>query len=222
MARHVAYKPTLVSRTLRPVSDATAKALSWHPLKKILATRTRQALSGFICTAGFVAVSIVDPYSGAMANTMQQAYLLQMAEGSGDQVYGWKTTQTISFERGGFKVVTGKSAASLFVELADVPDAGTVKAYAYSQVLKHGWQRDQYSCLVKLWERESNWRYNAANSSSGAYGIPQALPGIKMASEGADWMTNPETQIRWGLGYIDGRYGSPCGALAHSDKLGWY
>jgi hypothetical protein len=157
-----------------------------------------------------------------MANTMQQAYLLQMAEGSDSQVYGWQSTQTISFVRGGFKVVTGKNAASLFVELADVPDAGTVKAYAYTQVTQRGWQRDQYSCLVKLWNRESNWRYNASNRSSGAYGIPQALPGAKMASEGADWMTNPETQIKWGLGYISGRYGSPCGALAHSDKLGWY
>ena len=81
---------------------------------------------------------------------------------------------------------------------------------------------DQYSCLVKLWERESNWRVSARNSSSGAYGIPQSLPGTKMATEGADWMTNPETQIRWGVKYIKGRYGSPCGALAHSDKKGWY
>jgi len=222
MARHVAYKPSAVKRTLRPVTEATAKALSWHPISRLLETRTRKAWSGFLCTAGFVAVTIVDPYSGAMANTMQQAYLLQMAEGSDSQVYGWQSTQTISFVRGGFKVVTGKNAASLFVELADVPDAGTVKAYAYTQVTQRGWQRDQYSCLVKLWNRESNWRYNASNRSSGAYGIPQALPGAKMASEGADWMTNPETQIKWGLGYISGRYGSPCGALAHSDKLGWY
>ncbi len=222
MARHVAHKTSAVKRTLQPVTDATNKALAWHPISRLLATRTRRAWSGFLCTAGFVAVTIVDPYSGAMANTMERAYLLQMAEGSDDQVYGWKTTQTISFVRGGFKVVTGKNAASLFVELADVPDSGTVKAFAYTQVTKQGWQRDQYSCLVKLWNRESNWRYNASNRSSGAYGIPQALPGIKMATAGADWMTNPETQIIWGLGYIEGRYGSPCGALAHSDKLGWY
>ncbi|MFM5903558.1 MAG: lytic transglycosylase domain-containing protein [Microbacteriaceae bacterium] len=222
MARHVAYKPTLAKRTLAPMAEVTSKAMTWHPIRRILATKTRKSLGGFLFTSGLVAVSIVDPYSGAMANIMQQAYLQQMEEGTGDQVYGWKTTQTISFERGGFKVVTGKNAASLFVELAAVPDAGSVKAYAYSQVLQHGWQRDQYSCLVKLWDRESNWRHTATNRSSGAYGIPQALPGIKMASAGADWMTNPETQIRWGLGYIEGRYGSPCGALAHSDKLGWY
>ena len=65
------------------------------------------------------------------------------------------------------------------------------------------------------------WRVNAANSS-GAYGIPQALPGSKMASAGADWQTNPATQIAWGLGYIAGRYGTPCGAWDHSESNGWY
>jgi hypothetical protein len=85
-----------------------------------------------------------------------------------------------------------------------------------------GWESDQYSCLVTLWERESNWRVNAKNKSSGAYGIPQSLPGAKMASEGADWLTNPQTQINWGLKYIKGRYGSACGALAHSNKFNWY
>ena len=222
MARHVADKPSAVKRKLQPLTDATAVAMAWHPVRKILAERARKTLSGFLCTAGLVAVTIVDPYSGAMANTMERAYLLQMAEGSEEQVFGWESTQTISYVRGGFKVVTGKNAASLFVELAEVPDNGTVKAYAYSQVLKQGWQRDQYSCLVKLWNRESNWRHTAMNKSSGAYGIPQSLPGIKMATAGADWLTNPETQIRWGIGYIKGRYGSPCGALAHSDKIGWY
>ena len=59
-----------------------------------------------------------------------------------------------------------------------------------------------------------------SNSSSGAYGIPQALPGSKMASEGSDWQTNPATQIKWGLGYIEGRYGSPCKAWSHSQSVG--
>jgi soluble lytic murein transglycosylase-like protein len=89
-------------------------------------------------------------------------------------------------------------------------------------VADFGWGIDQYSCLAKLWDRESNWRVNALNKSSGAYGIPQSLPATKMASEGADWLTNPETQIRWGIKYIKGRYGTPCGALAHSNKFNWY
>lgn len=85
-----------------------------------------------------------------------------------------------------------------------------------------GFADSQFGCLDYLWTRESNWRWNADNPTSSAYGIPQALPGSKMASAGADWETNPETQIRWGLGYIAGRYGTPCSAWAHSERVGWY
>jgi hypothetical protein len=72
-----------------------------------------------------------------------------------------------------------------------------------------------------MWNRESGWRVNAANGS-GAYGIPQALPGSKMAAFGADWQTNPRTQIEWGLSYISGRYGTPCGAWSSWQAQGWY
>lgn len=78
------------------------------------------------------------------------------------------------------------------------------------------------SCLSSLWMKESGWKSSALNASSGAYGIPQSLPGSKMASAGADWQTNPATQIKWGLGYIKGSYGSPCGAWAHSQATNWY
>jgi hypothetical protein len=80
---------------------------------------------------------------------------------------------------------------------------------------------DQFNCLVSLWNRESHWNVTATNPN-GAYGIPQALPGNKMASAGPDWQTNATTQITWGLGYITGRYGTPCGAWAHSQATGWY
>jgi resuscitation-promoting factor RpfB len=79
----------------------------------------------------------------------------------------------------------------------------------------------QYNCLYALWNQESSWSYDAENPS-GAYGIPQALPGSKMASAGADWQTNPATQIRWGLGYIKGQYGTPCGAWAFEEANGYY
>ncbi|MCE0540300.1 lytic transglycosylase domain-containing protein [Kineosporia rhizophila] len=85
-----------------------------------------------------------------------------------------------------------------------------------------GWSSRQYTCLDSLWNRESNWNYRAKNPSSGAYGIPQALPATKMSSAGSDWKTNPVTQIRWGLDYIADRYGSPCGAWSHSESHGWY
>ena len=105
---------------------------------------------------------------------------------------------------------------------AGTPDPGTAQAIAYDMVAARGWGQDEYSCLVALWSKESGWNIYAHNASSGAYGIPQALPGEKMASAGADWATNPATQISWGLGYISGRYGTPCGAWSHSGAKGWY
>lgn len=113
----------------------------------------------------------------------------------------------------------GTSAA--YSSAAVVP-AGTAQEIAHAKVLARGWGEDQFSCLVTLWNRESGWRTTAGNPYSGAYGIPQALPASKMASAGADWATNPATQIEWGLGYISGRYGTPCGALGHSNSRGWY
>jgi hypothetical protein len=85
-----------------------------------------------------------------------------------------------------------------------------------------GFSQNEFGCLDSLWTRESGWSVNADNPSSSAYGIPQALPGEKMSSAGSDWATNPATQIRWGLGYIQDRYGSPCGAWGHSESYGWY
>lgn len=105
---------------------------------------------------------------------------------------------------------------------AGVPDPGTAQAVAFEMLQSMGWGQDQFDCLVALWNRESGWNVYAHNASSGAYGIPQALPGEKMASAGADWATNPATQIAWGLSYIAGRYGTPCGAWEHSELNGWY
>jgi hypothetical protein len=85
-----------------------------------------------------------------------------------------------------------------------------------------GFSQDQFACLDSLWVRESNWNVYADNPISSAYGIPQSLPGSKMASAGSDWATNPVTQIKWGLGYIRDRYGSPCSAWGHSESVGWY
>jgi hypothetical protein len=85
-----------------------------------------------------------------------------------------------------------------------------------------GFGADQFTCLDSLYASESGWRWNADNPNSSAYGIPQALPGSKMSSAGADWATNPTTQIRWGLGYIADRYGTPCGAWSFKQGHGWY
>ena len=100
--------------------------------------------------------------------------------------------------------------------------SGDARSIARSMLSSYGWGDDQWGCLDSLWMRESGWNHTATNPSSGAYGIPQSLPASKMATAGADWQTNPATQITWGLGYIQGRYGSPCNAWAHSESVGWY
>src|SRR5258708_5607972 len=91
------------------------------------------------------------------------------------------------------------------------PNPGTAQSIAYNMLASFGFAHSQFGCLDDIWTRESGWRYNAENAS-GAYGIPQALPGSKMATAGADWATNPATQISWGLGYIKSTYVSPCQA----------
>ncbi len=96
------------------------------------------------------------------------------------------------------------------------------RAIARALLAEFGFDLDQFGCLDSLWTRESGWRVDASNPYSSAYGIPQALPGSKMGSVADDWEYNPETQIRWGLGYIQDRYGSPCGAWSHSESYGWY
>lgn len=117
---------------------------------------------------------------------------------------------------------SSKSTGSSSPALPSVtPDPGSAQAYAQQAVKARGWSDSDFSCLVSLWNKESGWRVNAFNPS-GAYGIPQALPGAKMASAGSDWATNPNTQIDWGLGYIASVYGTPCNAWAHSQSVNWY
>ena len=99
---------------------------------------------------------------------------------------------------------------------------GAPEGIAAAMLPAFGWSPAQMAPLVQLWNRESGWRWNARNPTSGAYGIPQALPASKMAAAGPDWLTNPATQIRWGLSYIKGRYGTPAGAWAHELQFGWY
>ena len=122
--------------------------------------------------------------------------------------------------RDGFTVTEKRVVAS--APAAGIPDPGTAQAIAYQMLTSQGLGDTEFSCLVALWDRESHWNVYSSNSSSGAYGIPQALPGEKMASAGADWATNPATQIAWGLSYIADRYSTPCGAWAHSEDVGWY
>lgn len=128
------------------------------------------------------------------------------------------------------EAAAARAAASTSYPTAAIPSGNGngdnspagAQAYAHSRFSAYGWGDDQFGCLVALWNKESGWNYQAYNRGSGAFGIPQALPGGKMASAGGDWQTNAATQVNWGLGYISGRYGDPCGAWSHSQSTGWY
>ncbi len=118
-------------------------------------------------------------------------------------------------------------AVSRVADVAASPGAARTsgqdaKSIARTMVANRGWSSSEFTCLDNLWTRESNWNPAADNPTSSAYGIPQALPGSKMATAGADWQTNPATQISWGLGYIADRYGDPCGAWSHFQAHNWY
>lgn len=198
------------------------------------------ALFSFLAAFGFLAVNVVDPYSGAVASPYFQ--VAPRYEASDVQSLVVAGEYESSFSRDGYGAYVKPKPKPKPVETTDSgadsksksgsgsskapgagkPDPGSAKAIAYDKVIARGWGADQYDCLVALWQRESGWNVYAHNKSSGAYGIPQSLPGSKMSSAGADWATNPATQIEWGLGYISGRYGSPCGAWGHSQSVGWY
>lgn len=196
--------------------------------------------------AAFAALGFVVAYVGPTGVAISQANaevpppVSLYASSLGDvqtHVVDAATTTVVDLDRGGYSVyvkpkpkpkpvvvqsTSTSSSNSSWSPPFISPDPGTAQAIAYQMVLGRGWNDAEFGCLVALWNRESGWRVNAYNAGSGAYGIPQALPGSKMGSVGADWESNPATQITWGLNYIQGRYGSPCGAWGHSQSAGWY
>ena len=113
----------------------------------------------------------------------------------------------------------GAGAAVTKSEDLTVADPQTL---ARALMPEYGLSSAEFDCLDNIWSQESNWNVRADNPHSSAYGIPQALPGSKMSSAGPDWETNAETQIRWGLEYIEKRYGTACSAWSFKQGHGWY
>jgi hypothetical protein len=188
--------------------------------------QTATVVFAFAASVGFLAVNVVDPYSGATASAGFAAAgdrfggeRVQAVQVGGDYVVEVAQERYIVEEK---PEPVPAAAAGGWAPPAISPDPGSAQAYAATAVAARGWPSSEFDCLVALWSKESGWRVNAYNASSGAYGIPQALPGSKMATAGADWETNAATQIEWGLGYVQARYGTPCGAWAHSQDVGWY
>ncbi|MGK9147253.1 hypothetical protein KXS11_06470 [Plantibacter flavus] len=151
----------------------------------------------------------------------QQLAVLKNTTAAAEQAYAQSQEKIAADEQARNEASGGEGSTSAPPPDLTADPAGA-KAYAQSAIGSYGWGSGEFQCLLQLWTRESSWRVNAYNASSGAYGIPQSLPGSKMASAGDDWRTNAATQINWGLSYIDSRYGSPCGAWAHSEAVNWY
>jgi hypothetical protein len=131
-----------------------------------------------------------------------------------------KAAAKAAADKAAAKAAAAKAAKAVRTDAVTTP-SGSPQQIAQQMLAQDGWS-GQFSCLDALWGHESRWSVTAENPSSGAYGIPQALPGSQMAAAGSDWQTNAATQIKWGLTYIHDRYGSPCGAEAHEQADGWY
>lgn len=176
--------------------------------------RKRLSVSAFSVAGALVAVvALPAPALGASTHTELFDF--------GSRVTQSITASSTTWQHAGRDTV-GVSEPPPPVDVTGPLDPTGAQAFAYRMLAEYGWGNGQWSCLDRLWTRESNWNASAENPDSGAYGIPQSLPGEKMATVGADWRTNAETQIRWGLSYISGAYGTPCAAWAHSEETNWY
>jgi hypothetical protein len=201
-------------------------------------------LVAFAAAAGFFMINLVNPNSFATADaSVRFAHVTDRFAGQQPQALDVNADfKSVTVQRDEYAAsikvtpkpkqtqapttsTSSKAASKAAATITQAPAApapsGSPQAWAKSYLAGMGMGADQFNCLVSLWNRESGWNVHAANAS-GAYGIPQALPGSKMSSAGPDWQNNYQTQIKWGLGYINGRYGSPCGAWGHSQSTGWY
>ncbi|MDT9594438.1 lytic transglycosylase domain-containing protein [Nocardioides zeae] len=223
--KHRRAKHRAPGRAVLPVDPAKALRTT------VVMTSVAAATTGAVVGGGVLSGSVADEAgaaqlaSGSVADTAAA-----QADGSAARV------DELVADRGGETTSRSDSRAetdptkvvALSTEsgpaLAASEDASDLDPRDVGRMLltEFGFGQDQWSCLDSLWTKESNWQVDADNPTSSAYGIPQSLPGSKMASAGDDWETNPVTQIRWGLGYIEDRYGTPCSAWAHSQANNWY
>ena len=230
----LATKPATQTHTSVKVSKPVSKpasASAHHSATGVRATRTVTSIKHFKVSSTIIHSAQIERgtkilRSKGVKGTVRYVYRVKVLKGK-------TIARTLVAKRivtkakpAVFIVGTGKIAALSIDAKAAAAKTGTPKGnMKFAQVYvakRYSWNQKQFGCLVSLWNRESHWRHTARNRGSGAYGIPQAMPGSKMSQFGADWQTNPVTQIKWGANYISKRYSTPCGALAHSNTTGWY
>ncbi len=197
-------------RTTYEVTTQDGKEVSRTPVAQVVVTQKVDEVVLVGTGAQQEAAAQAEQEAAAQAQAQQEAAAQAQAQ------------QEAAAQADGGGEGSGNSAPAPAANPGAGTDPDSAKAIARSMMAGHGWGDSEFSCLENLWTRESSWNYQAENASSGAYGIPQALPGTKMSEVADDWATNPTTQITWGLNYISGRYGTPCSAWAHSESVGWY
>lgn len=173
----------------------------------------------------FTVPAIVDASTDPSAEEQQEFNEWYYASQENQDYYHWYTWVHASPENEAYwrwKVEEDQRAQARASHYSDgTPDSN--RHLGSRMAAQRGWTGYQWDCLNALWNKESGWNHRISNQQgSGAYGIPQALPGSKMGSHGSDWRTNPATQIAWGLTYIHDRYGTPCTAWSHSKRHNWY
>jgi hypothetical protein len=231
----VPHREHYVPKHLSPKQD-DAKL---EPTRKPMAARLRTSLvvsgaavaaTGLAVTAGIVAESgpFGAPASAALAS--RQADNVGAAPGSPATDDGGRArVVSRSVDRSNVDVqkqraLNQKSGGQVTkrVDRSASLSSGDPRTIAKALLSQYGYGQDQFTCLDSIYSQESGWNTHADNPASSAYGIPQALPGSKMATAGPNWQNDAATQIKWGLGYIKGRYGSPCGAWGFKQAHGWY
>jgi hypothetical protein len=206
---------TTNAATLTGFSQAQA-AMEGQQARYVATQRAEQFISA---EAAQAAVRLKAARAAAAAAAAKQAKAEQAAAQAAQQ-QSQEQAQQQSQEQAQQQQQSSSQQTSTATSTED--NSGTPQQIAAAMLSQFGWSSDQMSCLEPLWEQESGWSVTATNASSGAYGIAQALPASKMASAGSDWQTSAYTQIKWGLGYIQETYGSPCAAWDHEEADGWY
>ena len=237
MARHFplpsflsAKRSFLSAKRSRKIAIATAGALTLATAVSLAATlpagsspASASADAAYTTTIGQQAAAQSSSEGVGQAVMFTRMHSLQA--GHQQQVAAEKTAAAKAAAAKAAQQAAARKAAAQRAQSARraaTTPSGSPQQIAERMLGQFGWSSSQFSCLQPLWEHESGWSVTAENPTSGAYGIPQSLPGAQMASAGADWQSNAATQIRWGLTYIQGRYGSPCGAWAHEESDNWY
>ncbi|VXC02663.1 lytic transglycosylase domain-containing protein [Nocardioides sp. AX2bis] len=235
MSKHVKHVPKHRSAPVRPALEVPRRAVR----TTLVLSSVAVAVTGVTVGAGVLGGqgAVLETAGASVAGTVptgtagtagSQEQVVEAAEPAAEEAAELGEREPVVSRSDRRAEADPAKEEALAVEVAPAMTASETlsdddpREIAQTLLPEFGFSSDQFSCLDSLWTKESGWDPSADNPTSSAYGIPQSLPGEKMASAGADWATNPATQIRWGLGYIQDVYGSPCSAWAHSQAVNWY